>query len=293
MAMLSMRMTRLDVCKKLLPDDPPAKPTQPDEMDGGKTPIQHKKPNDPPIPEPPSPRTTQDILKYKLDLSKCKAGSGDVIDTLLNIARWLMNARSTEAVDLFCDVARMFTAHDPPIRISDDRYSLLRTLSDVMLDFSENTTRKRPRAATNPGNNVNINFDVPGPSNWEYSRDTDTSRRALMAGLRQRMEMDTDHPDPAEKHGLRLSSHGTAKEKQEQTNRRPEKLPRSATHIIAYTVAMERRSALSVDPSNLAANREPREDRKEIQEEVERITREMEAVYEGKLREWERAEEER
>ncbi|KAK2809414.1 hypothetical protein FQN50_003873 [Emmonsiellopsis sp. PD_5] len=297
MAMLSMRMIRLDVCKKSLSDDPPRSSTHPppaktDEMEGGKTPVQHKKPKDP---EPHSPRTMQDILKYKLDLSKCKGGSGDVIDTLLNIARWLMKARSTEAVDLFCDVARMFTAHEPPTRISDERYSLLRTLSDVMLDFNENTTRKRPRATTNPGNGnpVNINMHIPGPSNWEYSRDAAVSRRSLIADLRLRMN--TEHPDPAEKkHGQRLTSHSTVKK--EQTDGRPDKLPPSATHIIAYTVAMERRSALPVDPSNWAANQEPRssrEEREEMQEEVKRITREMDAEYERKLRAWERAEEER
>ncbi|KLJ08834.1 hypothetical protein EMPG_15728 [Blastomyces silverae] len=148
-----------------------------------------------------SPQPHDDLLKYRLEAANCAGTMDDVIETMMNTARWLAKARCTESVDLFCDVARMFSPHDPPANLSNEKYSLLRALCDVMFDTDD-------IGSESPYSTARYCEDDLDTTNWEYFVDAAASRRSLMMDLQLRMAAERPIA-PTQMHGHRFSSHGS------------------------------------------------------------------------------------
>ncbi|OAS99872.1 uncharacterized protein BDCG_01459 [Blastomyces dermatitidis ER-3] len=257
LAVMSMRMARIDVCKESLLKLPP--PTVPKFNDPTTSPASerrlHKCKNHQPRPDGTehldrpesslSPQPHEDLLKYRLEAANCAGTMDDVIETMMNTARWLAKARCTESVDLFCDVARMFSPHDPPANLSNEKYSLLRVLCDAMFD-TDDVGSEAPYVTDRYSED-----DLDVTTNREYFVDAAASRRSLMRDLQLRMAAERPIA-PTQMHGHRFSSHGSirrGRRRARMLNKRARSeiaLPRSIAHRYKFT--------LPADPSNWAAN---------------------------------------
>ncbi|KAL2362527.1 hypothetical protein RJZ56_004573 [Blastomyces dermatitidis] len=257
LAVMSMRMARIDVCKESLLKLPP--PTVPKFNDPTTSPASerrlHKYKNYQPRPDGTehldrpesslSPQPHEDLLKYRLEAANCAGTMDDVIETMMNTARWLAKARCTESVDLFCDVARMFSPHDPPANLSNEKYSLLRVLCDAMFD-TDDVGSEAPYVTDRYSED-----DLDVTTNREYFVDAAASRRSLMRDLQLRMAAERPIA-PTQMHGHRFSSHGSirrGRRRARMLNKRARSeiaLPRSIAHRYKFT--------LPADPSNWAAN---------------------------------------
>ncbi|KKZ60200.1 hypothetical protein EMCG_05122 [[Emmonsia] crescens] len=193
-----------------------------------------------------SPQPRADLLKYRFEAANCTGTMDDVIETMMNTARWLAKARCTESVDLFCDVARMFSPRDPPANMSDEKYSLIRAVCDAMFDIDDIGIE-----SSSPIDRDSDGDGILNTINWEYFIDAAASRRSLMSDLQLRMAAKCPI-SPAHMHGHRLSSHGSirrGRKGKRMINKRARSeiaLPKSLAHRQDVT--------LPADPSNWAAN---------------------------------------
>ncbi|EDN08352.1 predicted protein [Histoplasma mississippiense (nom. inval.)] len=258
--MMSMRMARMDVCKESLSMMPP--PKIPKSNDPTTFPAAqrqlHKYRNDDSqqigiehIGEAKPPPLSASVLVGFASSTALRPPNvqelwDDVIETMMNIARWLAKARCTESVDLFCDVARMFSPRDPPANLSDGNYSLIRALCDVMFDIDD--------IGSESSSSADLDFDGEDSLdtiNREYFVDVAASRRSLMANLQLRMAADKPIA-PAHMHGHRLSSHGSIR-RDTNGKRMLNKRARSEMVLPKY-IAQSYEDAFPADPSNWAAN---------------------------------------
>lgn len=142
---------------------------------------------------------------HDVEQASRRVGTDGHLDIVLNImcntACWLSKTRCTEAVDLFCDVARVFSACDPPGEISDLKYALIRVLSDTILDTK-----------TVPLTHESVD-DIIMSTNWLYFFDTDASHVSLLKVVNEYKE---DHESSSAcVIGNRLSSHACIKKRPE------------------------------------------------------------------------------
>ncbi|PGH06892.1 hypothetical protein GX51_02137 [Blastomyces parvus] len=252
LAVMSMRMARMDVCKeslsKLPPpkipkfNDPTAFPTTEGRLHNYKNylPHMHETEHFDTPDSSLSPQPHEDLHKYRLEAANCAGSMDDVIETMMNTARWLAKARCTESVDLFCDVARMFSPRDPPANLSIEKYSLLRALCDVMFDTDD-------IGSESSSSTVRYSEGDLDTINWEYFVDAAASRRSLMMDLQLRMAAGRPIA-PTQMHGHRFSSHGSMRRGRRRARmlskraRSEMTLPRSTAHHQKFT--------LPADPSN-------------------------------------------
>ncbi|OJD23207.1 hypothetical protein ACJ73_05442 [Blastomyces percursus] len=258
LAVMSMRMARMDVCKESLSKLPP--PIIPNFNDRTTSSTSKRRlpkyknyqqlhPDGTELLDRPEPSLSlqphEDMLKYRLEAANCTGTMDDVIETMMNTARWLAKARCTESVDLFCDVARMFSPRDPPANLSNEKYSLLRALCDVMFD-TDDIGSQSPYFTDRYSE-----IDLDATTNWEYFVDAAASRRSLMIDLQLRMAAERPIA-PTQMHGHRFSSHLSIR----RGKRRAWMLSKRARSEIALprSIAHRYKFTLPADSSNWAAN---------------------------------------
>ncbi|OJD18926.1 hypothetical protein AJ78_01112, partial [Emergomyces pasteurianus Ep9510] len=292
MAMMSLRMARMDVCKESISKMPPSQiPKFNDPTTFPFVPRQlHKYSNDKPQSEPVesfdrpesslSPQPCADLLRYRLQATNYTGNVDDGIEMMINTARWLAKARCTESVDLFCDVARMFSPPDPSANLSDEKYSLVRAVCDVMSDVNDVCGEPCSPAEWNANKG-----SILDTINWEYFVDAAASRRSLMNDLRLRMTAEWPTA-PAHMHGHRLSSHGSIRRGRKRKNMRNNRV--RSENALPRFLALCHEGPFLMDRSNWAANHtSPFSDifQEALDHEESTPSQQLKTIYEGWVRE--------
>ncbi|KAK2765348.1 hypothetical protein FQN54_008194 [Arachnomyces sp. PD_36] len=121
-------------------------------------------------------------------------------ELMFTIAVWLSRTRGSTAVDLFCDVAKIFVSRLPKGSLTDDEFWYLHFLASL---YPEDSGRPS-------GSNPWIGYD-PDMSNSTYFRDVARSQESLMASIRKgpvTPRTFNDMVPPPVRHGFQLTSHG-------------------------------------------------------------------------------------
>ncbi|PGH18628.1 hypothetical protein AJ79_00407 [Helicocarpus griseus UAMH5409] len=244
-----------------------------------------------------SRQPTADNLKFLVESTSFAGTVLDVIKTMANIARWLTAARCTEAVDLFCDVARMFSPYRPPGELSDARHSQLRAMCDVMFDIIEISTE--PSSSRDDGSDYGHDpdsdydsdqDDILGSINWDYFFGPSAPLPSLADDSQLQMVAARPPTPPTRPRGYGLNPRGSTVKVKGNGKARQfviRKRTRSAVDWPGY-IAEKRKLEMPADPSNWGVNYTSPfaqfiQEEEEAKEEKEAYHR-MRAVYEEKMK---------
>lgn len=203
MASLSMRMIRLDACRAALP----RKPRKYSDFKSFSEYLEYEEQAEEDKRKDEryerlskaaqtSRQRSSDSLISMLRQTEAAVAYEDVLTIVCNIAHWLSRIRCTEAVDLFCDVARVFTFEEASADIPDNRYLTLRTLVEAV--FADNKEEPDFTSYAPPGTGLLS-------TNSQYENDSRESHQKLLQELRARM-IDDLPAAPEGGHGHRLTS---------------------------------------------------------------------------------------
>ncbi|EEH19104.1 hypothetical protein PABG_01423 [Paracoccidioides brasiliensis Pb03] len=249
---MSMRLIRMNICRRsfvrmLKPQIPrfymgPPNPAKEDRFGHHKKGVERRGGNDK---DQVGKARSSSSQQNKPEAENRIGTMNDVIDHMMNTARWLAQARCVEAVDLFCDVARRFSSHDLPAKLSEEKFFLVRAICNVMFDLDDIIGRY---PTSNEGSN---DEDILNSLNQAYTPGADELRLSVQADKNFRSA--TAFPAaPGQIRGYRPRSSRPVRDwkKEEAALRKRARLEKSRPRF--YKLCHE--PALPTDPSNWAAN---------------------------------------